>query len=99
MATKSFDPDWVVAPGETLAEWFKDAGLPMSVAATYGISERTLTRLFNGTQKITPPLAQKLCNLTHIGAPMWLALEQNFRMGLEAGKTWSQREERETWQQ
>jgi HTH-type transcriptional regulator/antitoxin HigA len=84
-----FDPDWVVAPGETLAEWFDDVGLPLSAAALYGLPERTLHRLFAGKQKITPPLAQKLCNLTQIGAPFWLALEHNFRVGLAAGKTWS----------
>jgi plasmid maintenance system antidote protein VapI len=84
-----FDPDWVVAPGETLAEWFREIGLPKAVAERYGIPVRTLDRIIAGKQKITPALAQKLCNLTQIGAPMWLALEHNFRVGLAAGKTWS----------
>jgi plasmid maintenance system antidote protein VapI len=83
-----FDPDWVVAPGETLAEWFAEIGLPKSVANLYGISDRTLQGVLRGTTKITPALAQKLCNLTFIGAPMWLALEHNFRVGLAAGKRW-----------
>lgn len=84
-----WDPDWVVAPGETLKDWFESVGLPKSVAARYGISERTLTHLFSGRQPITPRLAQKLCNLTHVGAPFWLALEHNFRVGLADGKHWS----------
>jgi plasmid maintenance system antidote protein VapI len=84
-----WNPDWVVAPGETLADWFEEIGLPKSCAQLHGISERTLNGVLNGTTKITPALAQKLCNLTHIGAPMWLALEHNFRVGLAAGKTWS----------
>jgi plasmid maintenance system antidote protein VapI len=83
-----FDPDWVVAPGATLQEWFDDVRLPLAVGAHYGISERTLRRLFAGKQKITPALAQKLCNLTQVGAPFWLALEHNFRVGLAAGKYW-----------
>ncbi len=83
-----FDPDWVVAPGEMLREWFDSVGLPLVCAEKYGISQRTLSMLFRGTQKITPALAQKLCNLTFIGAPMWLALEHNFRVGLAAGKHW-----------
>jgi hypothetical protein len=33
----TFDPDYVVAPGETLAEWFDDVGLPKSCARLYGI--------------------------------------------------------------
>lgn len=89
MTSKPFDPDYVVAPGETLREWFDDVGLPLSVAALYGIDERTLQRIFDGKQKITPAIAQRLCNLTHVGAPFWLALEQNFRVGLAAGKTWT----------
>jgi plasmid maintenance system antidote protein VapI len=84
-----WNPDWVVAPGETLAEWFAAMGLPLRVAQLHGIPEGTLNGLFNGTTKITPALAQKLCNLTHVGAPFWLALEHNFRVGLAAGKTWS----------
>lgn len=89
MTSKPFDPDYVVAPGETLREWFDDVGLPLSVAALYGLDERTLQRIFDGKQKITPAIAQRLCNLTHVGAPFWLALEQNFRVGLAAGKTWT----------
>jgi plasmid maintenance system antidote protein VapI len=84
-----WDPDYVVAPGETPAEWIEEIGLPKSCAALYGIPPRTLDRIIDGRQKITPALAQKLCNLTHIGAPMWLALEHNFRVGLAAGKAWS----------
>jgi len=84
-----FDPDWVVHPGATLREWFEDVGLPLSVAEElYGISERTLGMIFRGTKPITPALAQKLCNLTQIGAPFWLAYEHNFRVGLAAGKHW-----------
>jgi plasmid maintenance system antidote protein VapI len=84
----TFDPDYVVHPGATLREWFEAMGLPFSVAGLYGISERTLQMIFRGTKPITPPLAQKLCNLTHVGAPFWLAYEHNFRVGLAAGKHW-----------
>jgi plasmid maintenance system antidote protein VapI len=85
----SFDPDWVVAPGETLADWFEEIGLPKSAASRFGLSERTLNGVLAGTTKITPAIARKLGNLTGIGAPMWLALEHNFRVGLAAGKSWS----------
>jgi len=83
-----FDPDWVIAPGETLAEWFEYVGMPQSVAwKIYDIPEHTLNGVLRGTTRITPKLAQKLCNLTHVGAPFWLALEHNYRVGLAAGKT------------
>lgn len=84
-----FDPDWVIAPGETLAEWFEEMRLPHTTARHYGISERELKGVLAGTRKITPAVAQRLCNLTHVGAAFWLALEHNFRVGLAAGKTWS----------
>jgi plasmid maintenance system antidote protein VapI len=87
--TYPFDPDWVVAPGETLADWFEEMHLPYRIAwEVHEIPERTLNGVLRGTTKITPKLAQKLCNLTLIGAPMWLALEHNFRVGLAAGKSW-----------
>ena len=82
----SFDPDYVIAPGATLAEWFEENHLLHTVARRYGIPERTLQKIFRGTQPITPPIARKLCNLTHVGAPFWLALEHNYRVGLAAGK-------------
>lgn len=88
MTRTSFDPDWVVHPGATLKDWFEEMGVPLSVATHYGITERTLKRLFEGKQRITPTLAQRLCDLTHVGAPFWLALEHNFRVGLAAGKRW-----------
>lgn len=82
-----FDPDWVVAPGETLADWFEEMNVPMSIAwKIHGISERTLNGVLRGTTRITPALAQKLCNMTLVGTPFWLALEHNYRVGLAAGK-------------
>ena len=81
-----FDPDWVVAPGETLAEWFASMHLPTTIAEHYDISQRTLLGVFSGKRQIGPVLAQKLCNMTHIGAPFWLALEHNYRVGLASGK-------------
>lgn len=84
----TFDPDYVVAPGETLEEWFENMCLPLSIGRYYGLSGPQLRRLFEGRLKITPKVAQKLCNMTHVGAPFWLAAEHNFRVGLAAGKKW-----------
>lgn len=81
-----FDPDWVVAPGETLLEWFDELNLPVSIAQHYGISDETLQRLFVGEQRIDEELAQRLDGMTNIGARFWLALEHNYRAGLAAGK-------------
>lgn len=85
----TWNPDWVVAPGETLAEWFDEMKLPLSIGQHYGLSETRLRRIMKGQLEITPKIAQQLCNMTHVGAPFWLALEHNFRVGLASGKSWS----------
>jgi plasmid maintenance system antidote protein VapI len=87
--TLKFDPDWVVAPGETLKDWFEGQGMPLSVAGEHGISQGQLARLFAGDEPITVRLAHRLANMTGISAVMWTALEHNFRVGLAVGKTWS----------
>lgn len=84
-----FEPDWVVAPGEILADWFAEMNLPLSIGEHYGLSENRLRRIMAGKLRITPLVAQQLCNMTHVGAPFWLALEHNFREGLAAGKKWT----------
>jgi HTH-type transcriptional regulator / antitoxin HigA len=84
--TEPFDPDWVVAPGETLAEWFESIGLPKSVARQYGIPDEQLEKILAGEEPIDEALAQRLCNLTFVGAPFWLNMEHNYRVGLAAGK-------------
>lgn len=89
-----FDPDYVIAPGETLKDWFVetgfgDEGIPAEVAAGHGIGEQQLARLFSGEEPITMRLGHQLANMTGIPATFWLSLEHNFRVGLAAGKTWS----------
>lgn len=86
--TEPFDPDYVIAPGETLADWFKEMNLPKTISNHYDIDRPTLDGILSGEREIDAELAQKLCNMTHVGAPFWLALEHNFRVGLAAGKKW-----------
>lgn len=63
--------------------------LPLAVGEKYGLPEATLEGIFVGKKRITPEIAQRLCNLTFVAAPFWLALEQNFRVGLASGKRWA----------
>lgn len=80
-----FDPDYVVAPGETLRDWFASTGEPVDGSAV-GIGEWTLGRILSGEEPISMALAGKLAALTGISTKMWIALEQNYRRGLTAGK-------------
>jgi HTH-type transcriptional regulator / antitoxin HigA len=85
-----FDPDWVIAPGETLKEWMEDNRIPS--ASTMGVMcGRMPTELVEGIlagrTKITEPIAQGLQLGTGIPARLWLNLEGLYRKGLAAGKT------------
>ena len=89
--TTGFDPDWVVAPGETLNEWFKENGLTgtalqAAIAKRYSISERTLRGVLAGETPIRPRLAARLAAMTMVSSAFWLGLEHNYRVGLAAGK-------------
>jgi plasmid maintenance system antidote protein VapI len=84
-----FDPDWVVAPGETLREWRLDNGLPTSAAAT-ACAQMPLelyAAVEAGDEPITENVALGLEHGTQIPAFLWLNLERAYRAGLAAGKT------------
>lgn len=89
-----FDPDWVVAPGETLVDWFEEQGarwdseIALRLAAAHGISGSELGNIVRGggPGRIGESQAERLESMTGITARFWLALEHNYRVGLDAGK-------------
>lgn len=91
VVTFPFNPDWVVAPGDTLrdcldampgfADWDSD-----DFDWVFGIDREQMRRLLDGDEPIDEQLADKLELLTGVNARMWLALEHNYRVGLAAGK-------------
>lgn len=84
----NFDPDWVIAPGETLQEWWDDCGLPRaSILRISGLTDKELDGIIDGTTDITRARARALARLPlSPSAQFWLALEHNYRVGLAAGK-------------
>lgn len=89
-----YDPDYVVHPGETLADWFDYARIDQGIAvALYGFDENEIEGVLSGELEIDEALAVKLADLTGIPGRFWLALDHNFRVGLAAGKTWCGNEE------
>jgi len=86
----TFDPDWVVAPGETLAEVFAERGYDETrvrqLGWIFGIEADQLASVLSGDEPITEQLATKLALMTDVPAHFWLALERNYRVGLAAGK-------------
>lgn len=91
-----FDPDYVIAPGETLKEWLEADGgwrwshdaSPAALALRFRITGKEFDGLLAGTTEITVGLARRLQNMTGVSSRFWLALDQNFRVGLAAGKKW-----------
>lgn len=84
-----FDPDWVVHPGEVLAEWATNMGLAdVPAAERCGLDLNLYRGLITGDTELTSPIAGMLETGTQIGARFWLNMERIFRTGLAAGKTW-----------
>lgn len=87
-----FDPDWVVAPGDTLADWFSEHALVLPEdrarrGVRFGIRPTRLADFLAGGP-LDDDLAIRLALMTGISRVFWAALERNFRVGLAAGKTW-----------
>jgi HTH-type transcriptional regulator / antitoxin HigA len=83
----SFDPDWVIAPGETLREWMEENRLPSSVVAKMaGLHPDELDDIVEAREEIDERRAEGLAAATLVPARFWLALERNYRAGLKAGK-------------
>lgn len=89
--SKPFDPDWVIHPGATLADWIQEnvLGNPMLAAAHAGLNEDEIKGILAGELEIDRERALRLAEMTSVSADFWLALEKNFRDGLAAGKTWT----------
>ena len=78
--TYAFDPDYAIAPGETLGETLVSIGMSQKeLAARTGLAEQTITRIINGKQPITAETANKLELVTGVPASMWNNLEAQYR--------------------
>ena len=83
-----FDPDWTIAPGETLREWREETHVgPQSAATACG---RMPLAMYEGVEagkrRITKAIADGLAIGTGIPASLWLNLERRYRADLKAGK-------------
>lgn len=82
-----FDPDWTIAPGETLREWIEEHGLSARVAAkTAGLDREVFERLLVGDEPLTEDIAVRLTGLTTVPASFWLNFERRYRDDLGRGR-------------
>ena len=76
----AFEPDYAVAPGETLQEVM--ASLEMNqkeLAKRLELTEQTLIRIFKGEQPISYATANRLELVTRVPARFWNNLEAEYR--------------------
>jgi HTH-type transcriptional regulator / antitoxin HigA len=87
MATKqtyAYEPDYAIAPGETLEEMMKALGMTQQeLAERTGLTVQTLNRIFKGEQPITYETANKLEYVTGYPASFWNNLEAQYREQLK----------------
>lgn len=75
-----FEPDYAVAPGETLLEVIESLEMTQKeFAARTGLTEQTLTRIFKGEQPISYETANRLELVTQVPARFWNNLEAQYR--------------------
>jgi plasmid maintenance system antidote protein VapI len=82
----TFNPDWCVAPGETLRDWRVEHHLTCPQAAERAhMTASNWVKLERGELPITEHLAAKLAVVTDTTAQFWLNRETLYREGLERG--------------
>lgn len=76
----SFEPDYAVAPGETLSETLESLGMSQrDLALRTGISAKTINEIVKGKAPITPDTSVLLERVTGVPSRMWNNLEANYR--------------------
>lgn len=92
MGTTSFDPDWVIAPSETLKEYMEDLGLKPEYLAVMVVGRDRKNEVLPLIVDVLErrPLgdahAALLAKATGVSEVFWRNLEHNYRVGLAAGK-------------
>jgi HTH-type transcriptional regulator / antitoxin HigA len=75
-----FEPEYAVAPGETLRETMESLDMSQrELAARTGLTVQTLNRIFRGEQPISYETANRLELATNVPARMWNNLEAEYR--------------------
>ena len=75
-----FEPDFVIAPGETLKETMESLNMAQKeLAVRTGLTVQSLNRIVKGEQPITYETANKLELATGVPARMWNNLEALYR--------------------
>lgn len=75
-----FEPDYAIAPGETLREVMESLGMNQKeLAQRTNLTVQSLNRIFKGEQPITYETASRFELVTNVPARMWNNLEAQYR--------------------
>src|SRR5437867_513129 len=78
--TNRFDPDYLVAPGDTLAEVLEERGMTQAeLSRRTGLSTKHINQIVAGDASISPETALKLERVTSVPARLWTQLEALFQ--------------------
>ena len=78
-----FEPDYAVAPGETLRETLETMGkTQVDLADALNMRPKLVNEIMDGVAPITDTIASKLQIFTGVPARMWNNLEANYRAQL-----------------
>ena len=79
-ALYEYEPDEVLAPGETLTEVLEDLDMTQAdLSKRTGLSAKHVNQMVNGAASITPETALKLEKATRVRARVWNTLEAAYR--------------------
>ena len=80
MPLYDFQPDYAIAPGETLRELLEERGMSQSeLAVRTGLTEKTVSQIVTGTAPLTYETASKLEMVLGTPARFWNSLESQYR--------------------
>lgn len=78
--------DYIIHPGETLAEVLKDREMaPKELAIRTGVTEQYISAIIRGQEDISAAFAGKLEYALGIEASFWVYLQENYDRELCAG--------------
>jgi len=94
----TFEPDYAVAPGETLQETIDALGLTQKdLAERMGLTTKTVNLLIKGDAPITADTALVLERVTGVPAAFWNNLESKYRERLARMQARQQMEAQQQW--
>jgi len=94
----TYDPDYIVAPGETLQETIDALGLTQrELAQRMGRPVKTINEIIKGVASITPDTSLQLEMVTGVPAVFWNNSEANYRVGLAKINEIRQMETQAAW--